>query len=81
MISPQVMYALLMPALDTASDKGLEFLYNFVKSGVASVILDMLTRPNFLPLADIATKRFVLPFSLLLLILSCLFQVWFIHIL
>lgn len=53
----EVMYALLMPALDTASDKGLEFLYNFVKSGVASVILDMLTRPNFLPSADIATKR------------------------
>lgn len=53
----EVMYALLMPALDTASDKALEFLNSFVKSGVASVILEMLTKPNFLPSADIATKR------------------------
>ncbi|XP_026291782.1 probable ubiquitin carboxyl-terminal hydrolase FAF-X isoform X3 [Frankliniella occidentalis] len=53
----EVMYALLMPALDTASDKALEFLYNFVKSGIACVILEMLTKPNFLPTADIATKR------------------------
>lgn len=54
------MYALLMPALDTASDKSLEFLYNFVKSGVASVILEMLTKQNFLPHADVATERYLI---------------------
>ena len=53
----QVMYALLMPALDPLSDKAFEFQYNFLKSGDAPVILDMLTKNNFLPNADVATKR------------------------
>ncbi|KAK7872586.1 hypothetical protein R5R35_013810 [Gryllus longicercus] len=52
-----VMYALLMPALDPMSDKAFEFQYNFIKSGEAPVILDMLTKNNFLPNADAATKR------------------------
>ncbi|XP_023706840.1 probable ubiquitin carboxyl-terminal hydrolase FAF-X isoform X1 [Cryptotermes secundus] len=53
----EVMYALLMPALDPLSDKAFEFQYNFFKSGDAQVILDMLTKNNFLPNADVATKR------------------------
>ncbi|PSN47507.1 putative ubiquitin carboxyl-terminal hydrolase FAF-X [Blattella germanica] len=53
----EVMYALLMPALDPLSEKAFEFQYNFLKSGDAPVILDMLTKNNFLPNADVATKR------------------------
>ncbi|KAJ4427081.1 hypothetical protein ANN_24696 [Periplaneta americana] len=51
------MYALLMPALDPLSEKAFEFQYNFINSGDAPVILDMLTKNNFLPNADVATKR------------------------
>nr|CAD7397023.1 unnamed protein product [Timema cristinae] len=53
----EVMYALLMPALDPLSDKAFEFQFNFMKSGDAPVILEMLTKNNFLPSADAATKR------------------------
>ncbi|CAG2066815.1 unnamed protein product, partial [Timema podura] len=53
----EVMYALLMPALDPLSDKAFEFQFNFMKSGDAPVILEMLTKNNFLPNADAATKR------------------------
>ncbi|XP_063224287.1 probable ubiquitin carboxyl-terminal hydrolase FAF-X isoform X9 [Bacillus rossius redtenbacheri] len=52
-----VMYALLMPALDPLSEKAFEFQYNFIRSGDAPIILDMLTKNNFLPNADVATKR------------------------
>lgn len=51
------MYALLMPALDPLSEKAFEFQLNFIKSGDAPIILDMLTKNNFLPNADVATKR------------------------
>lgn len=53
----QVMYALLMPAQDPLSEKAFEFQFNFLKSPDAPVILDMLTKNNFLPKADVATKR------------------------
>ncbi|KAK0096487.1 hypothetical protein PV326_005319 [Microctonus aethiopoides] len=53
----EVLNTLLMPALDPTSDKAFEFQYNFIKSGEAGVILEMLTKNNFLPSADETTKR------------------------
>ncbi|XP_034939757.1 probable ubiquitin carboxyl-terminal hydrolase FAF-X isoform X2 [Chelonus insularis] len=53
----EVLYTLLMPALDPTSDKAFEFQYNFIKSPEAGVILDMLTKNKFLPNADVTTKR------------------------
>ncbi|XP_039296311.1 LOW QUALITY PROTEIN: probable ubiquitin carboxyl-terminal hydrolase FAF-X [Nilaparvata lugens] len=53
----EVMYTLLMPAADPLSDKAFEFQLNFLCSPHAPVILDMLTKNNFLPNADVATKR------------------------
>lgn len=54
------MYALLMPAVDPLSEKAFEFQFNFLRSKDAPVILDMLTKNNFLPNADVSTKRSVL---------------------
>ncbi|XP_001604458.2 probable ubiquitin carboxyl-terminal hydrolase FAF-X isoform X1 [Nasonia vitripennis] len=53
----EVLYTLLMPALDPMSDRACEFQLNLIKSGEAGVILDMLTKNNFLPNADETTKR------------------------
>lgn len=53
------MYSLLMPASDPMSPAAFEFQYNFIKSGDAPVVLEMLTKNNFLPNADVATKRYV----------------------
>ncbi|XP_015113730.1 probable ubiquitin carboxyl-terminal hydrolase FAF-X isoform X2 [Diachasma alloeum] len=53
----EVLYTLLMPALDPLSEKAFEFQLNFIKSGEAGVILEMLTKNKFLPNADETTKR------------------------
>lgn len=53
------MYALLMPASDPMSQKAFEFQMNFLRSPYAHIILEMLTKNNFLPKADVATKRYV----------------------
>ena len=53
----EVLYTLLMPALDPMSDRACDFQYNFIKSGEAGVILEMLTKNKFLPNADETTKR------------------------
>ncbi|KAK6644525.1 hypothetical protein RUM43_000792 [Polyplax serrata] len=53
----EVMYSLIMPASDPMSDEAFEFQYSFIKSGHAPVVLEMLTKNNFLPNADVATKR------------------------
>ncbi|XP_071440611.1 ubiquitin carboxyl-terminal hydrolase 9X isoform X2 [Hetaerina americana] len=53
----EVVYALLMPAIDPTSEKAFEFQLNFVRSRDASIVIDMLTKDNFLPNADITTKR------------------------
>ncbi|XP_011304639.1 probable ubiquitin carboxyl-terminal hydrolase FAF-X [Fopius arisanus] len=53
----EVLYTLLMPALDPLSEKAFDFQLNFIKSGEAGVILDMLTKNKFLPNADETTKR------------------------
>ncbi|XP_066599991.1 ubiquitin carboxyl-terminal hydrolase 9X [Prorops nasuta] len=53
----EVLYTLLMPAIDPMSDKAFEFQCNFINSGEAGVILEMLTKNKFLPNADETTKR------------------------
>jgi ubiquitin carboxyl-terminal hydrolase 9/24 len=51
------MYSLLMPAQDPLSDRAFEFQLNVVRSGHASVVLDMLRESSFLQTADMPTKR------------------------
>ncbi|KAI5714812.1 hypothetical protein M8J77_005865 [Diaphorina citri] len=53
----EVMYAMLMPAVDTLSDKALEFQHSFLSSEHVSIVLDILTKTNFLSNADLPTKR------------------------
>ncbi|XP_033356836.1 probable ubiquitin carboxyl-terminal hydrolase FAF-X isoform X1 [Bombus vosnesenskii] len=53
----EVLYSLLMPVLDPMSERAFEFQCNFIKSGEAGVILEMLTKNKFLPNADETTKR------------------------
>jgi ubiquitin carboxyl-terminal hydrolase 9/24 len=51
------MYSLLMPAQDPMSDRAFEFQASVIQSEKAQIILDMLKDPNFMPSADLATKR------------------------
>ncbi|KAK9879631.1 hypothetical protein WA026_006697 [Henosepilachna vigintioctopunctata] len=53
----EVLYAMLMPALDSLSEKTYEFQYCFMTSGFAHLFLEMLTKNNFMSGADNATKR------------------------
>lgn len=53
----EVLHALLTPALDPMSIANLQFDSAWVHSGVAHFILDLLTKNNFLPNADMHTKR------------------------
>ncbi|XP_061081564.1 probable ubiquitin carboxyl-terminal hydrolase FAF-X isoform X1 [Conger conger] len=53
----EVVYALLMPASGTLGEDASEFQYNFLKSGGLPLVLSMLTRNNFLPNADMETRR------------------------
>lgn len=53
----EVLYALLMPALETLSDKTFDFQFHFMISGELQVFLDMLTKNNFMSNADVGTKR------------------------
>ncbi|XP_018561344.1 probable ubiquitin carboxyl-terminal hydrolase FAF-X isoform X3 [Anoplophora glabripennis] len=53
----EVLYAMLMPALDTLSDKSYEFQYSFLTSGEAHIFLEMLTKNNFMSSADNTTRR------------------------
>ncbi|XP_073726699.1 ubiquitin carboxyl-terminal hydrolase 9X-like isoform X2 [Misgurnus anguillicaudatus] len=53
----EVVYALLMPASGTLGDDASDFQYNFLKSGGLPLVLGMLTRNNFLPSADVETRR------------------------
>lgn len=56
----EVLYALLMPAADPLSEKAFEFQHFVMTHPDVSLFLDMLTRNNFMPDADLPTKRFVL---------------------
>lgn len=53
----EVLYTMLMPALDPLSDKTFDFQFHFMISGEIQVFLDMLTKNNFMSNADMATKR------------------------
>uniref|UniRef100_A0A224XFS3 Putative ubiquitin carboxyl-terminal hydrolase faf-x n=1 Tax=Panstrongylus lignarius TaxID=156445 RepID=A0A224XFS3_9HEMI len=53
----EVLYALLMPAVDPLSEKAFEMQFSFFKSSHSSVLLDILTKNNFMPTADITGKR------------------------
>ncbi|XP_057191252.1 probable ubiquitin carboxyl-terminal hydrolase FAF-X isoform X6 [Triplophysa rosa] len=53
----EVVYALLMPASGTLGEDACDFQYNFLKSGGLPLVLSMLTRNNFLPNADMETRR------------------------
>uniref|UniRef100_A0A8D3CL76 ubiquitinyl hydrolase 1 n=1 Tax=Scophthalmus maximus TaxID=52904 RepID=A0A8D3CL76_SCOMX len=53
----EVVYALLMPASATLGEDASDFQYNFLKSGGLPLVLSMLTRNNFLPTADMETRR------------------------
>ncbi|CAH1960059.1 unnamed protein product [Acanthoscelides obtectus] len=53
----EVIYANLMPAMDTLSEKTYDFQYIFMTSGQAHVFLEMLTKNNFMSSADNVTKR------------------------
>ncbi|XP_024141700.1 ubiquitin specific peptidase 9 isoform X2 [Oryzias melastigma] len=53
----EVVYALLMPASATLGEDASDFQYNFLKSGGLPLVLSMLTRNNFLPSADMETRR------------------------
>ncbi|XP_061917685.1 probable ubiquitin carboxyl-terminal hydrolase FAF-X isoform X1 [Entelurus aequoreus] len=53
----EVVYALLMPASAALGEDASDFQYNFLKSGGLPLVLSMLTRNNFLPSADMETRR------------------------
>ncbi|XP_074025512.1 ubiquitin carboxyl-terminal hydrolase 9X isoform X2 [Leptinotarsa decemlineata] len=53
----EVLYSMLMPALDTMSEKTFEFQYTFMISGEAHKFLEMLTKNNFMSSADNTTRR------------------------
>lgn len=52
----EVLYALLFPA-STHNPQTIELLNKFFIAGGASMVVEMLTKNNFMPLADTATKR------------------------
>lgn len=53
----EVVYSLLMPSMDPMADDAFEFQYNFIRSGGVQLALNMLTKNNFLPNADLSTRR------------------------
>lgn len=53
----EVMHALLKPAVEPFNITNLQFQSAWVHSGVAHFILELLTKNNFLPSADMDTKR------------------------
>lgn len=53
----EVLQALLMPALDPHGDSTMRLQLAWLHSGVAHFILDLLTKNNFMPNADLYCKR------------------------
>lgn len=53
----EVLYSILIPAIDPTSDSRYEFQYGFMTSGWAHIFLEMLTKNNFMAGADNPTKR------------------------
>ncbi|XP_022918953.1 ubiquitin carboxyl-terminal hydrolase 9X [Onthophagus taurus] len=73
----EVLYTLLMPALDPLSEKTYNIQYEFMVSGEAHIFLEMLTRNNFMSSSDMATKRsaFLVVLKICKLILTSVAQV------
>ncbi|XP_062714941.1 probable ubiquitin carboxyl-terminal hydrolase FAF isoform X1 [Aedes albopictus] len=53
----EVLHAMLLPALDPGSEMTLRLQSSWLHCGAAHFILDLLTKNNFLPTADMHTKR------------------------
>lgn len=53
----EVLHAMLLPALDSGSEATLHLQSSWLHCGAAHFILDLLTKNNFLPTADMHTKR------------------------
>lgn len=53
----EVLYTMLFPSVNPGSPAALELLMNFFTSGGALMVVEMLTKNNFMPLADTSTKR------------------------
>lgn len=53
----EVLYAMLLPALDSSSEVILHLQSSWISCGAAHFILDLLTKSNFLPTADMHIKR------------------------
>ncbi|XP_059175144.1 probable ubiquitin carboxyl-terminal hydrolase FAF-X isoform X4 [Physella acuta] len=53
----EVCYALLMPSLDPLCEEAFDFQYSFVLSGGIQLAINMLTKNNFMPNADLPSKR------------------------
>lgn len=53
----QVCYALLMPSQDPMCEEAFDFQYNFVLSGGIQLAINMLTKNNFMPNADLPSRR------------------------
>ncbi len=48
---------MLMPAQNPLNEDAYEFQINFVKSGGVQIALNMIVKNNFLPNADLYTRR------------------------
>ncbi|CAH1782281.1 unnamed protein product [Owenia fusiformis] len=53
----EVSFCLLMPSQNVMSEEAFEFQFNYLKSGGVGAALSMITKNNFIPSADISTKR------------------------
>ncbi|XP_055619318.1 probable ubiquitin carboxyl-terminal hydrolase FAF isoform X2 [Toxorhynchites rutilus septentrionalis] len=53
----EVLHAMLIPALDPGNEATLHLQSCWLRCGAANFILDLLTKNNFLPTADMHTKR------------------------
>jgi ubiquitin carboxyl-terminal hydrolase 9/24 len=53
----EVLYTMLFPSSPLGNQMSLDLLPKFFVSGGASMVVEMLTKNNFMPLADVATKR------------------------
>ncbi|KAK3714003.1 hypothetical protein RRG08_009701 [Elysia crispata] len=53
----EVCYALLMPSSDPLCEEAFDFQCNFVLSGGIQLAINMLTKNNFMPSADLPSKR------------------------
>ncbi|KAH0563653.1 hypothetical protein KQX54_003854 [Cotesia glomerata] len=71
----EALYPLLMPALDPTSKKAFGFQYNFIKTGEAGVIVDMLTKIKFLPNAEETTKRYLTVLKLFMLTIRAILKI------